>query len=56
MDNKLKAQCKERKVQYLRSFKPFHKGRIPLRALYAVNDRGLHLNTEGIRRLKTVLH
>ena len=25
---------------------------VPLRELYAVNDQGLHLNTEGTRRLR----
>ena len=49
---KLKALCKDRRFQYLHTFKPFHKGRISLRELYAVNDRGLHLNTEGTRRLR----
>ena len=52
INNKLKALCKDRRVQYLHTFKPFYKGRIPLRELYAVNDRGLHLNTEGTRRLR----
>ena len=47
INNKLKALCKDRRV----IFKPFHKGLIPLRELYAVNDRGLHLNTEGTGRL-----
>ena len=52
VNNQLKLLCKDRKVEYLHTFRPFTKGNKPLRELYAVNDQGLHLNTEGTRRLK----
>lgn len=52
VNNELKKLCKDRRVQYLRSYRPFHKARTPLRELYAVNDQGLHLNMEGTRRLR----
>ena len=52
VNNKLKQLCKDRKVQYLHTFRPFTKADVPLRELYAVNDQGLHLNTEGTRRLR----
>ena len=52
VNNKLEKLCKDRKVQYLHTFRPFTKARLPVRELYAVNDQGLHLNTEGTRRLR----
>ena len=52
VNNKLKQLCKDRKVQYLHTFRPFTKAGVPLSVLYAVNDQGLHLNTEGTRRLR----
>ena len=45
VNNKLEKLCKDRRVQYLRTFRPFTKTLVPLRVLYAVNDQGLHLNT-----------
>ena len=38
VNNKLKQLCKDRKVQYLHTFRPFTKAGVPLRELYAVND------------------
>ena len=52
VNNKLGKLCKDRRVQYLHTFRPFTKARVPLRELYAINDQGLHLNTEGTRRLR----
>ena len=52
LNNKLEKLCRDRKVQYIHTFRPFTKGLAPLRELYAVNDQGLHLNTEGTRRLR----
>ena len=52
VNNKLEKLCKDRKVQYLHTFRPFTKARLPVRELYTVNDQGLHLNTEGTRRLR----
>ena len=53
--NKLEQLCKDRRVQCLHTFRPFTKAHVPLRELYAVNDQGLHLNTEGTRGLRQFL-
>ena len=52
VNNRLEQLCKNREVQYIHTFRPFTKARVPVRELYAVNDQGLHLNTEGTRRLR----
>lgn len=52
VNNKLAALCKSRNVTFLRSFKPFLKCGFPRREFFAVRDGGLHLNLEGIRRLR----
>ena len=48
----MKPLCRERNVQFLHTFRPFLKNCQPIRELYAVNDQGLHLNLEGVRRLR----
>ena len=48
----LKSLCKDRHVQFLHTFRPFLKNCQPIRELFAVNDHGLHLNLEGVRRLR----
>lgn len=52
INSKLKQLCKQRKVQYLHTFRPFLKNCQPLRELYAIKDQGLHLNLDGTRRLR----
>lgn len=52
VNNRLKQLCKQRNIKYLHTFKPFIKHCQPLRELFAVRDQGLHLNLEGIRRLR----
>ena len=52
VNTKLKPLCKERNVQFLHTFRPFLKNSQPIRELFAVNDQGLHLNLEGVRRLR----
>ena len=52
VNTKLKPLCRERNVQFLHTFRPFLKNCQPIRELYAVNDQGLHLNLEGVRRLR----
>ncbi|MCG8075262.1 MAG: SGNH/GDSL hydrolase family protein [Candidatus Thiodiazotropha taylori] len=52
VNNRLKLLCKDRRVEFLHTFRPFIKGGVPLRELFAINDQGLHLNTEGTRRLR----
>ncbi|XP_053376959.1 uncharacterized protein LOC128547791 [Mercenaria mercenaria] len=51
----LEAICKDRKIKFLKSFRPFLKANQPRRELYAIKDGGLHLNLEGTRRLKHFL-
>lgn len=50
----LEKLCKERRARFVRSFKPFLKNGVPRRELFAVRDGGLHLNLEGVRRLRHV--
>ena len=57
----LEIMCKERHVQFLKTFRPFLFEGKPKRELFAVRDGGLHLNREGLRRLrlffiKTIAH
>ena len=52
VNTKLKPLCRERNVQFLHTFRPFLKNCQPIKELYAVNDQGLHLNLEGVRRLR----
>lgn len=52
VNNRLKQLCKQRNVKYLHTFKPFIKHCQSLRELFAVRDQGLHLNLEGIKRLR----
>jgi len=55
INSQLKELCEERRVQFLHTFRPFFKEGKPIRHLFAVRDGGLHLHTEGIRRLKSFL-
>ena len=48
----LETICKERKVKFLKSFRPFLKFSQARRELFAIKDGGLHLNLEGTRRLR----
>lgn len=52
VNTRLKALCKERNVQFLHTFRPFLRNCQPVRELFAIKDRGLHLNLEGTRRLR----
>lgn len=52
LNNSLQTLCKSRHVQFIKSFRPFLVGGLPRRELYAVRDGGLHLNLEGVRRLR----
>lgn len=48
----LKSLCKRRKLQFLHTYRIFLSNNRPIRSLFAVNDGGLHLNLEGIRKLR----
>lgn len=48
----LEGLCKERNCQFIHSFRPFFKFGKPIRSLFAVKDKGLHLNLEGTRLLR----
>ena len=52
VNSSLKNLCLKRKIQFLHSFRPFFKFGKPIRELFAIRDRGLHLNSEGTRRLR----
>ena len=52
VNRRLKLLCGERHFKFLHSFRPFFKGGLPVRELFAVRDGGLHLNLEGTRRLQ----
>ena len=52
VNKELKELCKRRHIQFLHTFRIFlHKNK-PIRSYFAVNDGGLHLNSEGRRRLR----
>ena len=52
VNKELKELCKRRHIQFLHTFRIFlHKNK-PIRSYFAVNDGGLHLNSEGTRRLR----
>lgn len=52
VNKELKELCKRRHLQFLHTFRIFlHKNK-PIRSYFAVNDGGLHLNSEGTRRLR----
>ena len=53
--------CEQRKIKFLHSYRPFLKFSKPIRELFAIRDHGLHLNLEGLRRLRlffinTIVH
>ena len=52
MNRDLKSLSKVRHVQFLHTLRPCLKNCQPIRELFAVNDHGLHLNLEGVRRLR----
>ena len=47
-----KVMSKDMNFKFICTYKPFNIGGQPNVALYSKNDGGLHLNTEGSRRLK----
>ena len=48
----LEKLCTSRKCQFIRTYKPFLFSGEPRRELFAIRDGGLHLNLEGVRRLR----
>lgn len=52
MNYELKALCKRRNLQFLHTYRIFLSHNRPIRSLFAVNDGGLHLNLEGVRKLR----
>ena len=44
--------CERRNLQFLHTYRIFLYKNKPIRSYYAVNDKGLHLNLEGIRKLR----
>ena len=52
MNKELKKMCTRRHLQFLHTFRIFLHNNKPIRSYYAVNDRGLHLNLERVRRLR----
>ena len=53
MNKKLKKMSTRGHLQFLHTFRIFLHNNKPIRSYYAVNDRGLHLNLEGVRRLRS---
>ena len=55
MNAELKLMCKRRHLQFLHTYRIcLHKNK-PISSYFAVNDKGLHLNLEGQRRLRRFL-
>lgn len=52
VNQRLEAKCRERKCQFIRSYRPFFHGGKPVSEAFAVRDGGLHLDFEGIRLLR----
>ena len=52
MNKALKKMCERRNLQFLHTYRIFLYKNKPIRSYYAVNDKGLHLNLEGIRKLR----
>ena len=52
MKKELKKMCKSRHLQLLHTFRVFLYKNKPIRSYLAVNDKGLHLNLEGVLRLR----
>lgn len=52
INRELKILCKRRKLQFLHTYRIFLSYNRPIRSLFAVNDGGLHLNLEGVRKLR----
>ena len=52
MNKELKKMCKSRHLQFLHTFRVFLYKNKSIRAYLAVNDKGLHLNLEGVLRLR----
>ena len=48
----LMKSCEQRKIKLLHSYRPFLKFDKSIRELFAIRDHGLHLNLEGLRRLR----
>ena len=44
--------CEQRNIRFLHSYRPFLKFDKPIRELFAIKDHELHLNLEGLRRLR----
>ena len=53
-NRRLRSKCLQRRVKFVASYHPFLKGGKPVTELFAVRDGGLHLNFEGIRKLKSI--
>lgn len=51
-NKELQLLCKRRKLQFLHTYRIFLHNNKPIRSYFAVKDGGLHLNSEGTRKLR----
>ena len=55
LNKELELLCKRRKLTFLHTYRIFLHNNYPIRSYFAIRDNGLHLNTEGTRKLKLFL-
>ena len=51
-NKELELLCKRRKLTFLHRYRIFLHNNCPIRSYFAIRDNGLHLNTEGVHKLK----
>ena len=54
-NHELEQLCVRRKLTFLHTYRLFLHNNAPIRSYFAIRDDGLHLNTEGTRKLKLFL-
>ena len=54
-NKELELLCKRHKLTFLHTYRIFMHNNYPIRSYFAICDNGLHLNTEGTRKLKLFL-
>ena len=54
-NKELELLCKRRKLTFLHTYRIFLHTNYPIRSYFVIRDDGLHLNTEGVRKLKLFL-
>ena len=56
VNKELQILCRDRHVSFLHTYRIFLSNNKPIRSLFEFYDHGLHLNSEGIRKLRRFFH